>query len=122
MKILKRLVETVKKDKDVLAVLVFGSYARGERYSDIDVCIVLKEKMKNLEMSRKKLYYISSFPLDIHIFQQLPLYIRIRVLKEGKVIYCKDMDLLYDTAIKTIKEFEDYKHIYYSYLEGVLNG
>ncbi|HDD46544.1 MAG TPA: nucleotidyltransferase domain-containing protein [Candidatus Aenigmarchaeota archaeon] len=122
MKILKRLVETVKKDKDVLAVLVFGSYARGERYSDIDVCIVLKEKMKNLEMSRKKLYYISSFPLDIHIFQQLPLYIRIRVLKEGKVIYCKNMDLLYDTAIKTIKEFEDYKHIYYSYLEGVLNG
>ena len=74
-------------------------------------------------MSRIRLEYLSKFPaLDIQIFQQLPIYIRARILREGKVIYCKDEDLLYDIAILTIKEFEDFKHVYKEYLEGVLHG
>jgi hypothetical protein len=46
----------------------------------------------------------------------------VRVLKEGKVVFCRDEDMLYDLAIKTMKEFEDFKPIYYEYLKGVLNG
>lgn len=123
MKTLDNLVSTVMKDKDVLAVIIFGSFVRREKYSDIDVCLVLKRRVEPLETSKIKLKYLTNFPsLDIQIFHQLPLYIRIKVLKEGKVIFCKDEDLLYDVAFDTVREFEDYKHIYKTYLEGVLHA
>jgi len=123
MEVLKTLIREVEKDERMVAVILFGSFARGENFRDIDVCLVLKKKPENLEMSRIRLEYLSKFPaLDIQIFQQLPIYIRARILREGKVIYCKDEDLLYDIAILTIKEFEDFKHVYKEYLEGVLHG
>jgi len=110
------------KRQKILAVIIFGSYARKEKYSDIDICIVLDD-INPAQYSKKRLDYLAKFPaLDIHIFQQLPIYIKIRVLKEGKVIHCKNDDKLYDIAIRTMKMFELYKPIYNTYLEGVLHA
>ena len=121
---LDRISEKAKNDGDVLAVILFGSYARGEKFSDIDVCIVLKPgKFSRSFFSRKRLEYLAEFPtLDIQIFQQLPLYVKTRILGEGKVIFCENEDLLYDLSFSTIKEFEYFKPRYSSYLEGVLHA
>ncbi|MBI2451582.1 nucleotidyltransferase domain-containing protein [Candidatus Pacearchaeota archaeon] len=114
----KKIIEKIKRNKEIIAVLLFGSYARKEPYRDIDVCLVLDKKYPALKMSRIKLEYSSLVPskFDITIFQQLPLYIRKRILKEGKIILCKNESLLYEIAFSTIKEFEFYKKIYYNYL------
>lgn len=124
MKKLKQLIDKARKDKDVLAVSIFGSFARGEKHKDIDICIFLKQKKKydNSKMTDKRLKYLSDFDFDIHIFQQLPLYIRHRILKEGKILFCENEDNLYDLAYLTAKEYEDFKPIYRSYLEAVKNG
>lgn len=124
MRILKKIKEKAEKDEDVLALIIFGSFARNEEYSDVDVCVVLKPgKYTPLFLSRKRLEYSTSFPgLDIQIYQQLPLYIRIRILKEGKILLNKDEDLMYDLAFSTIRDFEYYKPIYRSYLESVLHA
>lgn len=123
MKMFDSLVKKAKKDKNILAVIVFGSFARKETYSDIDVCLVLKQRMEPLKMSKIKIDYMKDFPsFDIQIFQQLPLYIRIRILKEGKILFCGNTGLLYDAAFATIREFEDFRPIYKSYLEGVLHA
>ncbi len=122
---LKKLIEKARKDKDILAVSLFGSFARGEKnYGDIDVCLFLRGKKPNKVISKKKLEYVSEFGdrFDIQIFQQLPLYIRERVLREGKILLSKNTDLLYDIAIAFIKEYEDYRPIYESYLEAVEHG
>jgi len=120
----KKLIEKTEKDRDALAVALFGSYVRKERFSDVDVCVVLKpKKFAHLYLSRKRLKYSIAFPnLDIQIFQQLPLPIKMRILKEGKVIFCKDEDALYDLAFSTIREFELFKPRYLSYLDGVLHA
>ena len=79
MKKLREIIRRAEEDKDILAVIVYGSFARGERYNDIDVCLVLNPgKYSKLELSRKKLDYASLVPsyIDIQIFQQLPLYIK----------------------------------------------
>ena len=122
MKALDKLVSKAKKDNEILAVIVFGSYARGERHRDIDVCLVLKKETENGAMSRKMLAYVSESGLDVHIFQQIPLYIRTRVLKEGKVLFCRDLDALYDIAILTMKEFAYFEPVYKGYLEAVKHG
>jgi len=124
LKELEKLKEKIEKDSDALAVVLFGSYVRNERFSDVDVCIALKpRKFTRLYLSKKRLRYSIAFPnLDVQIFQQLPLPLKMRILKEGKVMFCKDEDLLYDLAFSTIREFELFKPIYLSYLESVLHA
>ncbi len=122
MKELKQIAEKAKKDKEILAVIVFGSFARGEKFEDIDVCLVLDKKYDSLKMSRKALQFSVLDKLDVHVFQQLPLYIRPRIFKEGKLIFCRNYDSLHDIAIQTMREFEDFKPIYQSHVEAVLNG
>jgi hypothetical protein len=41
------------------------------------------------------------------------------VLKEGKILLCKDEDALYEVAYRTAQAFEDYKPYYRRYLEEV---
>lgn len=124
---LEKLLAMARQDDEVLAVLLFGSAARGEqaRHSDLDVCLVLVPPARPLEraaLSAKRLAYLKDFPFDIHIFQQLPIYIRRRVLKEGRVLFARDEDLLYEVAFRTAQAFEDFKHTYYDYLDQVAHA
>lgn len=118
---LNSLLQKAKADTDVLAVILFGSMARGESnsLSDIDVCILLNKNYEPLFMSHKRLEYLSIVDFDISIFQQIPLYIRRRVIKEGNVLFCRKEERLYELVFKTIKEFDDFKPIYYEYLESI---
>jgi hypothetical protein len=118
----KGLIKKVEKDKDVLAIILFGGVVKRKNYSDVDVCIVLRpENYNNLFISKKKLQYAVTLDekFDVQIFQQLPLYIRMRIIKEGKILFCKDERLLYRLAYETIKDSENYQKIYTNYLEGV---
>lgn len=118
---IKRLLDAVKQDRDVLAVMIFGSFARGEAQArDVDVCLVLyPEALKGIDMARKTLGYAKKFDLDIHIYQALPVYIQVRILKEGHVELVKDDDKLYEIAIRTAQVFEDFRPRYLQHLEGV---
>ena len=120
-----KIIERARADKDVLAVMVYGSRARGEGTpaSDIDICLVLHSAdYGRLELSQKKLEYLKSFDIDLQVYQQLPIYIKRRVLREGEILYCRNEDKLYEVAYRTAQEFEDFKHIYYNYLEEIERG
>ncbi len=122
---LERCLSQAQEDEDILAAILFGSVARGEQTptSDVDVCLVLQPgDYPPLTLSRKKLAYLKEGDLDIHIFQQLPLYIRTRVLKEGRVLFERDVDALYELAFRTAQAFEDFKPIYSAYLAEVARG
>lgn len=115
------------QDIEVLAVLLFGSVARGEQTarSDIDICLVLMPRItpsQSLPMVRKRLEYLTQVDLDVQIFQALPLYIRSRILKEGLVLFVRDEDLLYEVALRTAQAFEDFKPIYDRYLAEVAHA
>ena len=117
----KRVRDKIKKDRLILAVALYGSYARKEPYRDIDLAIILNKKISNIEMSRIKMRYSSLMPsnFDIKVFQQLPIYIRMQVIKDGKIVLCKNFDDLYELSFLTLKEFGFYKKIYNLYLQNV---
>jgi len=124
---LEKFLLKVRDDPEIPAVFLFGSAARGEQgpTSDVDICLVFAPGISDrLYMAQKRLNYMSEAPegLDIQVFQLLPLYIRHRILKEGKVLFCRDEDALYDIAFATIKAFEDFRHIYREYLDEVARG
>ena len=121
---LNRLLARVKKDKEVLALIIFGSAARDEQapFSDVDICVVMTSQPKPFELtslSHKRLEYMKGDSLDVRIFQQLALYIRVRVLREGRILFVRDENQLYELAFRTAQAFEDFKHIYYGYLKEV---
>lgn len=112
---MKTLIEGFEK---VEFIILYGSAAeeRMRKESDIDLCIYYDGSVDEASRFRfKVLSELFEDIYDIQIFQQLPLYVRVEVLK-GKVIYCRNKKFLYDVAIQTIKEFEDFKPRFYDYI------
>ena len=112
------------KEQKILAVLVFGSYIRKEYYRDIDICIIfypeIDEGIKFKEMIKFS-SNLSTF-FDISFFTDLPLYVRSRVIKEGKILFNKDYELLFEIYMKTIKDYSLFKPHFDIFLEAVKNG
>ncbi len=111
-------IESIKNDfsflferKDVLAILLYGSAARGDEMprSDIDTCIVapncldryhlLTEVFMKLDVVSKK--------YDVRIFEELPLYIKIQIVQKNEIIYTKDIYELYEYFYNFRKLWED---------------
>ncbi|MBI4400677.1 MAG: nucleotidyltransferase domain-containing protein [Nitrospirae bacterium] len=116
------LLEQVEGDPAILAVVLYGSQARREATarSDVDVCLILAPGHDSRDdQLRARLTYLPVANLDIRVFQQLPLYIRRRVLREGAILSCRDLDALYDLACRTAKAYENFRPRYRSYLEQV---
>lgn len=99
-------------------IILYGSAVEGttREESDIDLCIDI-DADTDYERSKFRLKVLSELPdfFDIQIFAQLPVYVKKEVLK-GKVVFCRNEDYLYEVAISTIKEFDDFKYRYYDYI------
>jgi uncharacterized protein len=122
---LDKLVSKAKQDKQIMAVFLFGSTAcnKNHKTSDIDICLLMdKNSYKPAELFKKRMNYLKLFNMDIHVFQQLPIYIRMRIIKESKVLFCSNEDKLYEAAFRTIREFSDFRYIYMDYLKEVANA
>ena len=119
---MERFLEVVQQDHAVLAVILFGSRARDGHTptSDTDLCLVLPfGKDTADDQMTVRMRYLKEDDLDLRIFQQLPLYVRQRVLKEGVVLFCRDLDALYAIAYRTAQAFEDFRPAYREYLRQV---
>lgn len=91
----KEMIEQLKDDfeefKDrCMGVLLFGSHARGEatERSDIDVCIV-----KPLESILDTIYSKFGGKYDIKVFENLPLYVKMEVIRHHELICGDELDL-----------------------------
>ena len=71
-------------------MLIFGSGTKGKagKKSDVDICIVapgknakdlLKEVFANVDVAGKK--------YDVHVFEELPLYMRISIIEKHLVVF-----------------------------------
>ena len=97
-------------------IILYGSANEGRMKEDSDIDIsVYYDDADASEFRLKVLSDLFDDIYDIKIFQQLPLPIRMQILK-GKVLYEDDTTFIYDKAYETIKEFESFKRGYYDYL------
>jgi predicted nucleotidyltransferase len=115
----QKILQQVAFDLRIIAVILFGSYARGEKFRDIDVCLV--EEPESIS-PKEELAYRTKFsePFEIHFFSMLPLYIQSRVIDEGIIILNKDYDRLFDVYMKTIRDYDLFRPHFEAFL-GVIS-
>ena len=120
---IKKIVDKMKKNKEVQAVYLFGSYAgkKTKPYSDVDICAVTRDKLQ-LEKKADIASDFLSEKIDLSIFWDLPLAVRFRVLKEGKLLYCKNNLFLHRAKVNTMKRYMEFRPVIDRYIKRVLGA
>ena len=104
-------------------IIQYGSTVTGEQtpLSDIDIAVYYQgTKKQRFDFIITVLGSVDD-QFDIHIFQDLPLYIQQEVISKGKLLYQRDFETTFDIFMRTIQRFSDFKpllDIYYEGLEG----
>ena len=118
----KKILAELRRMPEVKAVYLFGSYANGEEkpMSDIDLCAITTRRLPE----SKKLEILSNAGafIDISVFQDLPIAVRARVLKEGKLLYCKDKGFLNSVFASTVQEYLDFKPVLEKFTKLYIGG
>ncbi|MGI0141336.1 MAG: nucleotidyltransferase domain-containing protein [Candidatus Micrarchaeales archaeon] len=106
---LDKIVESSKRDSNVIAAILFGSYARKDpRYRDVDIALVLKNSSKGTDVQYQKGL---ETVFDISIFNSLPVDLQKRALDEGTILYLGDKPELYKISERLIRSSADSLHM-----------
>lgn len=105
------VVEELKKDPCVSAVILYGSQATGKngRTSDTDLAVILKDPDSETEAEIGSMY---SDKIDLALFHRLPLYIQFQVFRDGKTLYISDYSRLKEMKLRTLREYHDMQYYY----------
>src|SRR3989344_5521130 len=99
--------------KRVNFIFLYGSVSRNEQtpLSDVDICLSLSLNPKQRLNARMKLLGNLPDNFDIQIYEDLPVYVQKEVLA-GTLLYYVDEKKVYEQALKTISDFDDFEPIY----------
>lgn len=89
----KEIIRAAKKNPNTIALILFGSYARGTQKPNSDIDIAIFGKKGTFPSDFDELNFKDK-NFDILFLDSLPDYIKFKVFSEGKVLVQKD-ELLY---------------------------
>jgi uncharacterized protein len=116
---LDALLARAAHDPDVAAVLLYGSAARGEPSPrDTDVAIVQAPGSRLDPFDLRLRYAPEDERLDVQVFQDLPLHVRVRVLRDASPLLVRDEDATYEAAFAALREWDSFRPFVEAYLEG----
>ena len=101
------VIRELRNRENIIAVILFGSVARDKAgpLSDIDLCIVTSREISGSE--KHDLLSYGSRKIEVSLFYDLPLPIRFRVIREGKLLFCRDPLTLHRIVAKTVRQYLD---------------
>jgi predicted nucleotidyltransferase len=119
MKAISGVVDEIRKERGVEAIYLFGSRASGRQkpYSDIDLCVITGRSA-----NREKILRNSSEKIDTSIFWDLPLNIRLRVLRDGRPLYIKNKLKMHRISVSTVMQYLDFKPMLERHFSKALGG
>ncbi len=87
-----------KDDPRVIGVLLFGSRVSGDiTRGDYDICVVSPESKPSAVLSEIYRHVdVHSKRYDVYTFEELPLYMKIEVISNHKIIFARDVPELYE--------------------------
>jgi len=94
------------EEEGVLLAYLFGSFARGERGEDLDLA-VLPGRENFPEIWEAVLDYLGSERFDLVNLKSAPLWFQFEIIRTGKVIYRKSIDIENGYELRVVKMYQD---------------
>ena len=126
LRLIRIIAEELRKVKGVEFAFLFGSFSRGKvhKFSDIDIGVYLSKEIPLRELLKH--IPISDIPVDLKILNDSSPLFRLRVLKEGQLLFVKNekilKDFIYDTLVKALEYKEIYERLIKKFSKRVLYG
>jgi len=111
-----------QKRDEVIAAYLFGSYARGTvgPLSDVDVAVLFDEGSDTDRIYLKLCVEVSKAlhtdEVDLVILNEAPVTLKYNILKEGKLLFCRDETKRIRFQVRVINDYIDTKP-----LRGIYN-
>ncbi len=109
--------EFLKDDPNILALLLFGSQISSEitDRSDTDICIIAPNihDINDRALLFKRIYInvdVFGKCYDIWQFEELALYMKIEMIRNHEVLFCRDLPELFEYFYYFRKLWDDQKH------------
>ncbi|MCB0026119.1 MAG: nucleotidyltransferase domain-containing protein [Caldilinea sp.] len=115
-----RLAHYLAGQPDVLVAYLFGSTARGSAtpLSDVDIAVLAPQTMSRERAFELRLALIDALQgllhrdeIDVVVLNEAPLALRYRVLRDGKVLACRDEQVRILYQADTISRYLDFKPV-----------
>lgn len=131
----KGIIDAIKdflnKDKKVLFAYLYGSFAEGNKFNDIDLAVYFdeeqfRERSEIFDYGLKYSFWLEDiignhFMIDLHPLNITPLSFRFAVITKGKLFQVKDDDKRVDFEVLTRDLYFDFQpHFQYYYRTAVL--
>lgn len=100
----------LQRDKDILFAYIYGSYPTGNIHlqSDIDIAVYLKEKDTEYYLKKDNEFLVND-KFDIRILNVMPLVLKFKVLKDGKLLFSNDEPKRIDFETEVIDRYFELK-------------
>ena len=100
---LKALLDKASTDDDVVAIFLFGGYAKKRTdYRDIDIAFLLGDSMNEISVLARYDDMDGDLRFDISCLNSMGTMIKQEVLENGTILLSKDANALYDFSERTI--------------------
>jgi len=123
----KKMNSKLNETESIVFAYIFGSYARDEKFSDVDVGVFINEDYAGDHLSfelslERELESLTRLPIDVRIINKAPLSFIYHVIKEGILVVDKDVSKRADFEGMIFKKYFDFSYYRKQYLKEVINA
>lgn len=113
---LKNIKKALEKEKGIVFAYIYGSLGRGEKdFGDIDIAVFSDKPPKNslnyeIDLA-KRLEEVIGKTVETRIINSMPLLLKSRLLKEGKLIFSRNRKKLLNFETMLMSEYLDFSYL-----------
>ena len=125
-KITKTISSFLQKHKEIVAAYLFGSYASGQPFGDIDLGILVRNEPENpLEYEFEleiKLEELVKLAVDVRVLNKAPVSFVQNVIRHGQIIIDCKPNIRSDFESYILRKYFDFAPFRRRYLAEVINA
>jgi uncharacterized protein len=123
---IKKLLEYLPVQPDILIAFVFGSFASGDMraMSDLDIALLFDGKidLSRVGSMREELADLLGIDVDIVVLNTAAPVIKMQVLKKSRLLHVRERRAYNEFFVTTVKEYDDLKRNRKEIEDNILKG
>lgn len=111
--IIKTIKSSLLNRNDVIFAYLYGSFAEGSMFRDIDLAIFIEKPEREIESESNfsyELTQLTGYPVDVRIINRAPVAFQMSVLRVGILLFNSANDRRTDFIEDVSRRYMDYSH------------